>query len=199
MLASRPRILTGFTFPVPAIAGCSRATHVASSDDGGGVTTSKSNDAGVTTTGDASAMGDGCAGNDITFDLTVDATGPVYFGGPQPPWLDSFGCPSWLAISPTGKSPINVANGCVSQCIASRAEPAPAQSFTWNGTYYPACETAACAPAGNYVATICVGYAAEDGGAQTSPPTCKQVPFVWPPTSANQSIVESITPTPDGG
>jgi hypothetical protein len=89
------------------------------------------------------------------------------------------------------------------------------QSFTWDGTYYQqapddagscgglascGCEVPACAAPGNYVATICVGYADQDAGPpETAPPTCKQVPFVWPPTSANQSIVESITPTPDGG
>jgi hypothetical protein len=62
-----------------------------------------------------------------------------------------------------------------------------------------ACQTPACAPPGNYVATICVGYAGADAGPETAPPTCKQVPFAWPPTSANQSVVESIRPAPDGG
>lgn len=170
------------------------------------------------TAADAGADGDAadtppeCASNGIAFDLTVDATGPVYYGGPQGQgWLDSFGCPSWLAIAPAGAPPLNlVQGGCAVGCPASRPEPAMAQSFTWDGTYYPngtapcigiacACQTPACAPPGNYVATICVGYAGADGGFQTAPPTCKQVPFAWRPTSAGQTIVESITPTPDGG
>jgi len=177
-------------------------------------------DAGKAATGDATLDAAGvtgeCASNGIAFDLTVAATGPVYYGGPQPPWLDSFGCPSWLAIAPAGAPPLNlVKGGCFVECPAFQPAPATAKSFTWDGTYYPsqgnydagscgvlpscACQTPACAPAGNYVATMCVGYAGEDAGPETAPPTCRQVPFAWPPTSANQSIVESITPTPDGG
>jgi hypothetical protein len=162
-------------------------------------------DASADTGADAATDAAGeCASNGIAFDLSVDATGPVYFGGPQPQWLDSFGCPSWLAIAPSGEPPLNLLKGgCGVGCPAFRPEPAMAQSFTWDGTYYPsdagACQTPACAAPGNYVATLCVGYAGEDAGPETAPPTCKQVAFAWPPTSANQSIVESITPTPDGG
>ena len=155
----------------------------------------------------------GGPGNSIAFDLTTDATGPVYYGGAQGEgWLDSFGCPSWLAIAPADEPALNlVKGGCAISCPAFAPEPALAQSFTWDGTYYPneavactgiacACQTPVCAPPGNYVATICVGYGEADAGPpETAPPTCKQVPFVWPPTSADQSIVESITPTPDGG
>jgi hypothetical protein len=162
--------------------------------------------------GDAAGGPPKCASGGIAFDLTTDATGPVYYGGPQGQgWLDSFGCPSWLAIAPEGEPPLNlVKGGCAIGCPAFGPEPAMAQSFTWDGTYYPnvavpctgiacACQTPVCAPPGNYVATICVGYADADAGPETAPPTCKQGPFAWPPTSANPSIVESITPTPDGG
>jgi hypothetical protein len=162
--------------------------------------------------GDSAGTPPKCASNSIAFDLTVDATGPVYYSGPQGQgWLDSFGCPSWLAIAPAGEPALNlVKGGCAVGCPATRPEPAMAQSFTWDGTYYPnatapctgiacACQTPVCAPPGNYVATICVGYGDADAGFQTAPPTCKQVPFAWPPTSADQSIVESITPTLDGG
>jgi hypothetical protein len=163
--------------------------------------------------GDAAGTPPKCASNSIAFDLTVDAPGPVYYGGPQGQgWLDSFGCPSWLAIAPADEPALNlVKGGCAISCPAFAPEPAMAQSFTWDGTYYPnvavpctgiacACQTPVCAPPGNYVATICVGYGDADAGPpETAPPTCKQVPFAWPPTSADQSIVESITPTPDGG
>jgi hypothetical protein len=169
---------------------------------------------GVMDSGDAEATGE-CASHSLAFDLTVDATGPVYYGGPQPPWLDSFGCPSWLAISPAGEGPLNLQKGgCFVACPAFTPQPAMAQSFTWDGTYYPAqstydasacgglpscaCQVPSCAPSGNYVATICAGYAGGEGGTEPAP-TCKQVPFTWPPTSANQSIDASITPTPDGG
>ena len=91
-----------------------------------------------------------------------------------------------------------------------------AKSYTWDGSYYPpqqsydasactslpancACQTPVCAAPGDYVATICVGYGGEDGGVRNALPTCKAVPFVWPPTSGSASISETITPTPDGG
>jgi hypothetical protein len=164
-------------------------------------------------TGTPPSCAPGGPGNSIAFDLRTDATGPVYYGGAQGEgWLDSFGCASWLAIAPADEPALNlVKGGCAISCLAFAPEPATAQSFTWDGTYYPnvavpctgiacACQTPVCAPPGNYVATICVGYGEADAGRpETAPPTCKQVPFAWPPTSANQSIVESITPTPDGG
>jgi hypothetical protein len=164
--------------------------------------------------GDGGDAGE-CTVNSIAFDLTTDATGSVYYGGPQFPWLDSFGCAGWLAIAPAGEPALTVLKGaCGASCPAAVPEPATAQSFTWDGTYYPTlnpddasscrqipcCDTPVCAPPGNYVATMCVGYATSaDAGPETAPPTCKQIPFVWPPTSANQTIVETITPTPDGG
>src|SRR5580658_7228650 len=62
--------------------------------------------------GDAAGAPPKCASNGIAFDLTVDATGPVYYGGPQGQgWLDSFGCPSWLAIAPAGEPPLLLAKG----------------------------------------------------------------------------------------
>jgi hypothetical protein len=146
-----------------------------------------------------------CGGNRIVFDLTVEATGAVYYGGPQDlGWLDSFGCPSWLAIAPAGEPPLNLTKGgCGVACPAFQPEAPVDQSFPWDGAFYPtdagACQTPVCASPGNYVATMCVGYAGAEAGPETAPPTCKQVPFVWPPTSSNQSIVESIAPTPDGG
>jgi hypothetical protein len=162
--------------------------------------------------GDAAGAPLECASNGIAFALTIDATGPVYYGP-----FGSFGCVSWLTIAPAGEPRLTflppglplltlLPGTCNAGCPVSGPEPAMAQSFTWDGTYYRSdvgnCETPVCAPAGNYVATICVGYAGADAGPfspETAPPTCKQVPVAWPPTSADQSIVESITPTPDGG
>jgi hypothetical protein len=153
-----------------------------------------------------------CVSGGITFDLTVNSTDPVYYsGGSQPGWLQSTACGAWYAISPAGGSPVNVDHDCFHSCPRPEAEPVTNQSFTWDGTTWPfadadtsvgiVCDTAVCAAPGNYVATICVGYAGADAGAsaETAPPTCKQVPFVWPPTSANQTFVETITPTLDGG
>jgi hypothetical protein len=162
--------------------------------------------------GDAGA----CTSNTLAFDLTVDASGPVFFAGSNPPWpVPSFGCSDWLSIAPAGGPSLNLlSGGCDIPCAAARPEAAAAKSFTWDGTYYPpqatndagctlgvgpscTCETPTCVPPGNYVATICVGYANDDGGVpETSPPTCKTVPFVWPPASAGESIQESITPAP---
>ena len=179
-----------------------------------------STDSGPTGSGDG---GDGgaCAGGTITFNLTIQATGLVYPMGPTPPWpVGSFGCPGWLAIAPANgssvySSSLNLERGGGSSCpiFLEQPQPATAHSFAWDGTYYPrqdpadaSCigdclwDTPVCVPSGNYVATMCVGYAGNDAGVpETSPPTCEQVPFVWPPTSANQTIDVTIAPTPDGG
>ncbi|HXX66120.1 MAG TPA: hypothetical protein VEK07_03005 [Polyangiaceae bacterium] len=197
---------SGESAPTPGVAACVAAD--CSSVDGSTVA-----DAGravdAFTAADAGPDGDAevspeCASNAIAFDLTVNATGPVYYGGPQVlGWLDSFGCPYWLAIAPAGEPPLLLVKGGSPSCPAFQPEPAMDQSFIWDGTFYPCdggdCQTPACAIDGNYIATICVGYAGEDAGPETAPATCKQASFVWPPSSGDASIVESITPTPDGG
>jgi hypothetical protein len=161
----------------------------ASADDGGPVTTG---------TGGGGAT---CTGGAIAFDLTVNTTDPVYFGGGQPPWPTSQGCPEWLTITAAG-APLVVTQGdCFVSCPAFQPESPAPQSFTWNGTYYPvadnACDTPACAAPGNYVATFCVGYAPPDGGFGAPSPTCQQIPFSWPPGgNATDGIAVSITPTP---
>src|SRR5580658_6075341 len=72
--------------------------------------------------GDSAGTPPKCASNSIAFDLTVDATGPVYYSGPQGQgWLDSFGCPSWFAIAPAGEPALNlVKGGCAVGCPATR-------------------------------------------------------------------------------
>jgi len=174
-----------------------------------------STDSGFTGSGDGGDSG-ACASGTLTFNLTIDAADPVFLGGPEPQWLNSFGCSGWLAISPAGQTPLLLdENTCMwIGCPASQPAPPTAQSFTWDGTHFPSPSNGAglclsmatcswcvptCAAHGNYVATMCVGYAGDAGAPETSPPTCKQVPFVWPPTSANQTIDVTITPTPDGG
>ena len=151
-------------------------------------------------------------GGSISFDLAVDASGPVYYGGPQPPWPSQDTCPTWLTIDHAGVALILEKGNCDHSCPAFRPGDAGAQSLTWDGTYYTtsesadaspgpegACETPACAPAGNYVATFCVASSLGDASWQEAPPTCKTVSFVWPPSTANQVISETITPAPDGG
>jgi hypothetical protein len=154
-----------------------------------------------------------CGANTVTFDLKVNATGLVFLSGP---WPDSFGCPWWLSIAPaTSGAALNlVSGGCGMMCPAFQPQPAADQTYTWDGTYYPAqdssdagctepgcqCRTPVCAAPGDYLAAICVGYDRGEAGApETSPPTCKIVPFTWPPTTTNQTFVETITPMPDGG
>jgi hypothetical protein len=147
-------------------------------------------------------------GGSISFDLAVDASGLVYYGGPQPPWPTQNTCPSWLTINHEGVALILEQNNCNHSCPAFQPQDAGAQSLTWDGTYYPIegsangvgqCGTPACAPPGNYVATFCVASSLGDASWQEAPPTCKTVSFVWPPSTANQMISETITPTPDGG
>ena len=159
-----------------------------------------------------------CVPNGITFDLTVGTTDKVWFGGSTPPWpAASFGCPGWLTITAPAGSPwgnpqavsINVAKGCSPQCPASQPEPAAAQSFTWDGTYYPvtnnsapnsACDTPACAPPGVYGVTMCVGYAGQDSGLPEGAPTCQSFSFTWPPaTPSEATVAATITPTLGGG
>jgi hypothetical protein len=149
-------------------------------------------------------------GGSISFDLAVNASGLVYYGGGQPPWPAQATCPGWLTIDHAGQALILERGNCDHSCPAFQPQNAAAQSLTWDGTYYPVtepggsqgpCEVSACAPAGNYVATFCIAAALGDGDAsrQEAPPTCKTVNFVWPPTGVSQVISETITPAPDGG
>src|SRR5271154_2269708 len=118
-----------------------------------------------------------CLASGLTFDLAIGTNENVWLGGSTPPWpAPSFGCPGWLTIAPQagtslgnleGGSVILAKNACGILCPAAQPQPAASQSFTWDGTYYPVtgnvdCGTPACAPAGNYLATMCVGYAGED-------------------------------------
>ena len=145
-------------------------------------------------------------GGKISFDLSVDASGSVYYEGPQPPWPAQSTCPSWLTIDQAGVALILEQGNCNHSCPATQPQGAGAQSLAWDGTYYPItesgpgeCATPACAPPGNYVATFCVASSLGDASPQEAPPTCKTVSFVWPPSTANQVISETIAPEPDGG
>jgi hypothetical protein len=193
-------------------AGASDARTTGNTDDAA----IKENDGSATTNEAGAGV---CVPNGITFQLTVGTTDDVWFGGPTPPWPPaSFGCPGWLTLTaPGGPSPwgnsqsvsINVAKGCAPECPASRPEPAVAQSFTWDGTYYPVtknsdpnstCDTPACAPPGVYGVTMCVGYAGQDSGPSEGAPTCQSFSFPWPPATPSESTVATtITPTLGGG
>jgi hypothetical protein len=151
-----------------------------------------------------------CSSFDVKFDLTVGGSSPVYYWGAN----GSSGCAgSWLSVATADGNPLILdANACGIPCAAfwatagSPVAAAP-QSLSWDGTYYPLdddgkCPAPACAASGNYIATFCVvDGAGDDAGFPegTPSPTCKQVPFVWPPTSADTSVSATITPTPDGG
>jgi hypothetical protein len=147
-------------------------------------------------------------GGSISFDLAVDSSGPVYYGGPQPPWPAQSTCPTWLTIDHAGEALILGRGNCNHSCVRGFGQDAGAQSLTWDGTYYPidsaggpgpgSCETPACAPPGDYVATFCAAPSVGDAGLEGSP-TCKTVSFAWPPSPANQVISETIGLTPDGG
>lgn len=192
-------------FPLLALAACGGATEGGKADAATHPDAAR-HDAGPATR-DA-ALGDSattCGGN-IAFDLAVDASGGVYYGGPQPPWPSQSTCPGWLTIDHAGEALILERGNCDHSCPAFQPQDAGPQSLTWDGTYYTIsedgpCETPACAPPGNYVATFCVASSLADGGAarEEAPPTCKTVNFVWPPTTASQVISETITPAQDGG
>jgi hypothetical protein len=216
----------------PLFGGCNPTPLVVVENDGGDKgTTSDSgvkgndDDSGIKSNDDAgikngSDAGPGtCVSNGVTFDLTVGATGNVWFGGSTPPWpAASFGCPSWLTITPPAGSTVGnpqggsvnlLKDGCTVLCPAAQPEPAAAQSFAWDGTYYPStgtsdpntdCDTPACAPPGVYLATMCVGYDGADAGVSQGAPTCQSFSFTWPPASPSEATVQAtITPTPGGG
>ena len=179
-------------------------------EDGSGLDDSVVGDSGpATREAGAQDSAIACGGN-ISFDLAVDTTGPVYYEGPQPPWPAQSTCPRWLTIDHAGVALILEQGDCNHSCPAFGPQEPGAQSLTWNGTYYPInesadaggpgpCDIPACAPPGNYVATFCVASSLGDASWQEAPPTCKTVSFVWPPSTANQVISETITPAPDGG
>jgi hypothetical protein len=180
----------------------------ASKDDSGPVAhEAGTEEAGAQEAGTVDAAA-GCGGN-ISFDLAVDSSDPVYYEGPQPPWPAQNTCPGWLTIDSAGAALLLGRGDCDISCVASQPQVAAAKSLTWDGTYYPIdtssqapgpgnCETPACAPAGNYVATFCVASSLGEPSGE-APPTCKTVSFVWPPSTTNQVISETITPSPDGG
>jgi hypothetical protein len=177
----------------------------------------ENDDSGIKNESDASPGA--CVTTGITFDLEIGTTGEVWLGGSTPPWPPaSFGCPGWLTITPPAGSTVGnpqggsvnlLKDGCAVSCPAAQPEPAAAQSFTWDGTYYPVtgtsdpdteCDTPACAPAGVYVATMCVGYDGADAGVSQGAPTCQSFSFTWPLAPHSASIIQAtITPTPGGG
>ena len=157
-----------------------------------------------------------CVPHGVSFDLMVDSTDSVWYGGSTPPWpAASLGCPGWLTITAQGESmwgapeaaSVNVqSNGCEVSCPAFQPQAAARQSFTWDGTYYPetngSCTTPACAPPGSYGVTFCVGYDGPDAGSTCGPgaPTCQSFSFTWPPATPSESTVAvTITPTLGGG
>ncbi len=190
------------------IAACGGTTLATDSADGGGDA-----NGGSTLTG--SGDGGACSSSIVSFNLAVSSTDPVYLGGPQSQWPDSFACPIWLSVAPAGGAPITLDEECFHSCPRPQPVPPASQSYQWDGTAYtfadpatssnggsPECNETCAAP-GNYVATFCVGYAGPDAGIEPAPengsPTCTQVPFVWPPPGGYQSIDVTIAPTANGG
>jgi hypothetical protein len=173
----------------------------ASSDTGAPSNDTLSNDAGT----------QACSSFDLKFELTVSGSSPVYYSGAT----TCLG--SWVSIAPanapaSGDPLLLTAHECNLPCPAATdgvpEAPAP-RSLSWDGTYYPVvllqgqqgakCDTPACAAPGNYIATFCViEGAGADGGADASTdgsppsPTCKQVQFVWPPTSAGATVSATL-------
>lgn len=196
------------------------AANDASADDGSSVDANLSDASAFDgSTGDANdgSAGDSgggvCVANGITFQLNIGTTNDVFLGGSTPPWpIASLGCPSWLTISTVQQTswgttdPVSInllKDGCGILCPASQPQAPTSQSFTWDGTYYPytngPCDTPACAPAGEYLVTMCVGYADPDSGAPDGTPTCQMFSFTWPPATASEALVQTtITPVLGG-
>ncbi len=210
----KTRMLAAMLLLTAIAGGCGGST--ASPPDGGSSSSSSGSSSGGPSSSSSSSSGSsssgasgdsGTCGGTISFDLTVGEPGPVYFGGPQPPWPSQSTCPTWLTITHAGEALILEKGNCNHSCPRFEPSDAGAASLTWDGTYYPIstssespgqCEAPACAPAGDYTATFCV--AASDGDASLeAPPTCKTVQFAWPPEPANQVISETIPSAADGG
>jgi hypothetical protein len=127
---------------------------------------------------------------------------------------------TWLSILAADGSELSLVYGCVPDCSHCQpvscplicAVPTPFDSagehMSWDGTFVEhltcgasiACTHSACAPAGNYVARMCVYAelpAASSGPPTTcegtSNPTCVDVPCVWPPPSGASSV-EGVIP-----
>ncbi len=103
--------------------------------------------------------------------------------------------------------PVICASGCV---LAPRLTDAGVQ-MTWDGSYGTAgtcgsgsaCIGNACAPEGNYIATMCMyldltGDAGVPCSTVDPTPTCVQVPFTWPPPAGGLELVGTLDAI-DGG
>jgi hypothetical protein len=132
----------------------------------------------------------------------------------------------WLSIlTADGAQTLGLVDGCLPDCEDNcqpvacplLCEPpmpfgASGGSTTWDGTFVEylrcgasiACAHSACAPAGNYIARMCL-YAAPPGSETTcqglaTTPTCTDVPFTWPPPPGASSVDGVISGAgPDSG
>jgi hypothetical protein len=155
----------------------------------------------------------GCAIGNVTFSLRrAPASSVAYCLGPPGTCTDS----EWLSILPAGGGgSLSLVHGCVPEC-ADSCQPIGCTlicghatslgdggvTASWNGTYVlhetcgaaVACARSACAPPGQYIAHFCGYPVAPDASATSgacvgeSPPTCTDVPFVWPPPTGSSVV-----------
>jgi hypothetical protein len=172
---------------------------------------------------DAGAPDANCPTGTVTFELRLapGAGGTTYCLGPPTSCTDS----EWLSIRPaSGGDALSQVFGCVPDCNDCQPVVCPnicaiasalgdgGVSRSWNGTYYTHatcgasldCASNECAPAGNYVATLCGFPEAADASPTrgecngATPPTCVDVPFAWPPPSGSAVVVGELGgPTAD--
>jgi hypothetical protein len=157
--------------------------------------------------GDGGKRGTPCTGAPAAFELT-STSGSAYCVG-------ATDCNNtWLTLLRPDGSPLTTARDCIADCDECLAVgctgacpqpynmPAGGLKGAWNGTHYiqsacgaerMQCALAQCAPAGKYIARMCVRRATSDGGPGgcqgVATPTCVEVPFEWPATGPVRGVV----------
>ena len=166
---------------------------------------------------DAGAPGTNCSTGTVTFELRLapGAGGTTYCLGPPTSCTGA----AWLSIRPaSGGDALSLDTGCVADC--NDCQPVACSDIcatplalgdggansSWDGTYYTRstcgaaldCVSDECAPAGNYIASLCgfpeAADASPTGGEcnGATPPTCVDVPFAWPPPSGSAVVVGEL-------
>ncbi len=164
---------------------------------------------------DAASDGGACPTGALTFTLHASNAANYCVGAPS-------SCSSeWLTILGPDHAALVIDRPCVSDCSvcqpvacpASCAAPSPMPegglTRAWDGAYDVlrtcgsgvSCAAQACAPAGQYVARMCVYRALSSAPfcSPTAAPTCTDVPFAWPPASGTGEVQGLIGAVGDGG
>lgn len=133
----------------------------------------------------------------------------------------------WLSIVTAQGAALGLIRGCVADCANCQpvactkvcAVPGvlgdAGATSSWDGTYQQpstcgssslACSATECAPAGQYVAHMCVYAESPDaafsyGCTNRTPttPTCVDVPFTWPPDGGTTTLVGVVGGSTDAG